>query len=769
MAQSTPPLLQFEPYLTSFDASFWQRLTDLKLDRFKLNDQAVAIRASYLAGRQVSVGSAGTLQALPATLRFSDNAFDVPQPQNPNTPAVRAHLPLGGTWSGQLFNTNTVEEFARVGRPELLRAAAQSIWASIVSGEAWQQPQTLQSLVVVSFADLKKYRYYYRCAIPALPSLGPPRLEMVQPLAQSRHHGLVWAKALRTAVLETFPGPDPYFVVVRAAESDAPPTVYPLAEYPRLVETADPQTTQVGIGFIDTSGLTGHPGWSLRNLLLLLQFFHSRQPPALRSGNGPADCVIIPLIALRNPSHPSPSADSTTATSSTKDDSRDPSLYLEVQLPLLAGMREYRPPAATQGTPDSVEWPSFLGKPVGWEKHPEGKAGPRMVDLAASMDPRHLATTAMDLNLKLMKWRVAPQLDLSVLQNKKCLLFGAGTLGTYVARGLLAWGIRHITFVDNGRVSFSNPVRQSLYEFSDCLDGGSWKAAAAAAHLRRIYPNVISEGHALTIPMPGHPIATSARTRQATELAKLEALVHSHDVLFLLTDSRESRWLPTLWGNLHQKITINAALGFDGYLVMRHGVPTTPGPTTATASTEQLGCYFCNDVVAPTDSLSDRSLDQQCTVTRPGLALMAGALAVELLVTILQHPLGASAPPPQTPGRPEGDGRAVDPPAWMGAPPHQIRGFLTGFQQRLIVGQAYDKCTACSHSVLEAYHEGGVEFLWKVFDNHRPDSVEPSPEYSYLESVTGLDELKRQTEQLLASLELADEAEGGSDDDFLTT
>ena len=45
-----------------------------------------------------------------------------------------------------------------------------------------------------------------------------------------------------------------------------------------------------------------------------------------------------------------------------------------------------------------------------------------------------------------------------------------------MARTLLAWGVRNITFVDATRVAYSNPVRQSLFEFSDCLEGGKAKA-----------------------------------------------------------------------------------------------------------------------------------------------------------------------------------------------------------------------------------------------------------------------------------------------------
>jgi len=38
------------------------------------------------------------------------------------------------------------------------------------------------------------------------------------------------------------------------------------------------------------------------------------------------------------------------------------------------------------------------------------------------------------------------------------------------------------------------------------------------------------------------------------------------------------------------QLAFNAALGFDSYVVMRHGMHGSG-----------LGCYFCNDVVAPRD------------------------------------------------------------------------------------------------------------------------------------------------------------------------
>lgn len=159
--------------------------------------------------------------------------------------------------------------------------------------------------------------------------------------------------------------------------------------------------------------------------------------------------------------------------------------------------------------------------------------------------------------------------------------------------------MRKITFVDNGSVSFSNPVRQPLFNFKDCVGGGAKKAYRASEALKEIYPGIESQGYVLSVPMAGHPITDEATTK--IEFESLRRLINEHDAIFLLTDTRESRWLPTLMGKASGKIVMNAALGFDTFLVMRHGCRNNDQPT------EELGCYFCNDIVGPVN-VSQRTL-----------------------------------------------------------------------------------------------------------------------------------------------------------------
>lgn len=213
------------------------------------------------------------------------------------------------------------------------------------------------------------------------------------------------------------------------------------------------------------------------------------------------------------------------------------------------------------------------------------------------MDCRQ-ADINVDLNLKLMKWRVAPTLDLDAIKSTKCLLLGAGTLGSYVGRLLLGWGVHKITFVDSGTVSFSNPVRQPLFTFSDCIGGQTKKAIQAAEAMRAIYPGVDAQGYELTVPMAAHPFSGAEEESVRKDYELLKRLFEEHDAIFLLMDTRESRWLPTVMGKSMGKIVMNAALGFDTYVVMRHGVKVPP---EVAGAAEELGCYYCNDVVAPGD------------------------------------------------------------------------------------------------------------------------------------------------------------------------
>lgn len=70
------------------------------------------------------------------------------------------------------------------------------------------------------------------------------------------------------------------------------------------------------------------------------------------------------------------------------------------------------------------------------------------------------------------------------------------------------------------------------------------------------------------------------------------------------------------------QVTITAALGFDSFLVMRHGAGPSDSCHDSTSQTnmanlslnatntrQRLGCYFCNDVVAPIDVIFSSSCD----------------------------------------------------------------------------------------------------------------------------------------------------------------
>ena len=310
------------------------------------------------------------------------------------------------------------------------------------------------------------------------------------------------------------------------------------------------------------------------------------------------------------------------------------------------------------------------------------------VDLKSMFNPETIAENAVDLNINLMKWRMCPWLNTDIIRKQKYLLVGAGTLGCHVSRALLGWGARHITFLDNGKVSYSNPVRQSLYTFEDSKNvGNNYKAILGAEMLKKIFPMVDSKGFNITIPLPGRTlIDDKAKEEYFKNLEILENQIKECDVMFLLTDSRESRWYPTVIAKAYNKLVITAAIGFDSYLVMRHG-----------NNENKLGCYFCTDITTPGDTSGNRTLDQQCTISRPGASMICSGLATELAMSCCNSALN------------NGD-KDED-------IPHQLRGNLLNYEMNHYNFKYNTTCVACSDNIIKNYKEHREEFAVNVMND----------------------------------------------------
>ncbi|XP_071960528.1 ubiquitin-like modifier-activating enzyme ATG7 [Antedon mediterranea] len=692
MANMKDCLLQFAPFSSALDTGFWHKLSENKLNLYRLDDKPKEITGYYYNGDP---------SGMPSRLCLEYDAFDKSNGIPPHC------FPSNGT----LFNTNTVDDFKNLDKKILLQDAAQQMWDDIVSGRAISDPRLLSKFLLLTYADLKKYQYYYWFAFPAICQIEGARL-IGQPVLLDQH----WAeskvdsfKSAYDAFSKEHPGIG-FFII---KESDDGFSLSP----PKCWKEYFNNQKKVSIGFCDPCTLESNPGWPLRNYLALISYHWGDSLDELE------------VVCYRD---------------RTREGKRSigHSVVLRIKI-------------------TSMKEQTVCPKCVGWEKNSKQKLAPRMVNLSSSMDPARLAESSVDLNLKLMRWRLMPSLDLDKVAQTRCLLLGAGTLGCNVARNLLGWGVRNITLVDNSRISYSNPVRQSLFDFEDSQAGGKLKAETAAEKLKKIFPGVNAVGHEFSIPMPGHPVGTTdeAVDRVKDAVVQLEQLISSHDVVFLLMDTRESRWLPTVIAASKRKLVINAALGFDTFMVVRHGLkkakeeeqiktteevsdtegakaaaseePKTSNILNSTIYGHQLGCYFCNDVVAPGDSTKDRTLDQQCTVSRPGMSMIAAALAVELLVSILQHPSGGYAPADTSSKDDHMTSQASSP---LGLVPHQIRGFLSRFHNMLPASIAFDKCTACSDTIIHSYETEGFKFLQQAFN-----------EQGYLETVTGLDKLKEDT------------------------
>ncbi|KAF2640185.1 autophagy-related protein 7 [Massarina eburnea CBS 473.64] len=708
---ATTPL-RFAPWQSDVDVQFYAALAHIKINHDKLDDSARKVLGLYEVRPGDHSARSMRIQILPNSLTSDEQ----------ESPATACKEETDGNSTppnfcraeGIIKNCNTIEDFKNLDRPAILERCGQTIWEAIHDGSIYECPSLLSAFTLITFANLKKYKFTYHFGFPAIQS--EPAWKQVGGVSRlNAQETTQLVDAVQTWRYGSDTRQRGFFLAkkVRAGETEGELgytwKIGRLSAYEKgFFDDAD--STDRFVSFADPSTYDENPGWPLRNLLILIRNrWHLDR---------------VQVLCYRD-------------THVRRDNAN--SLILQLQSDPVAEA----PSSQTDGSTRPK-----MPKVTGWERNEAGKLTSRSVDLSEYMDERKLADQAVDLNLKLIKWRIAPSIDLDVIKNCKCLLLGAGTLGSYVSRTLMGWGVRKITFIDNANVSFSNPVRQPLFNFKDCLQGGAKKAERAAAALEEIYPGVDSAGHVMEVPMLGHPITDEAKTK--THFEKLKQLIDEHDAIFLLMDTRESRWLPTVMGKSAGKIVLNAALGFDTYVVMRHGLKVSEEE-----GQEELGCYFCNDVVAPADSLSNATLDQQCTVTRPGVAPLASSLLVELLVSILQHPSKSRAPVdasknPQvitslSSSHPSLPAPFVHP---LGNVPHTIRGYLNSFSNLQVTGQPYDCCSACSEKVIKAYEGDPWAFVKRALN-----------EKGWVEEMSGLAEVQRVADAAAEDLDWDDEGE----------
>ena len=798
MAASPTRNLMFGAPKSSIEIGFWEELYSRKLDSLKLNSTKIPITAELTIG-----GSLDAQSVLINKNSFSEtNAVGTQQPTpTPNTTGSSSSSATNdsdSTLRGNLWNVNTIEEFKDLDkRLSLEEEGVEHVWTrGILREEAITNPAILFHFLLLTFADLKTYKFLYWYAAPAVVSTS----------STSTHRHLssssLYDPTNRLYTLAASSTAAPSVYVTRAIPGQSAP---PVVEKPAsivhalyrgvytLMRGQDDSTRArftysclppVFMFAVDNSGAVSvltleqgwgnrflpnyfvvvmdgsaapgssavspsSAGWGTRNLLALLAATvnsDAAMPLDASPESNSTKCQIVGLggeILIKLLKLPSvaggvevafPLVDSLvdaclaeiTATATSQEEVVSPSAAVGYQSCIFEiefskdnelALR-FREEARRGAEPVPVP---VAYKVIGWETNERGKPGPKQVDMSTYLNPIQLLSQASNLNLKLMKWRLWEKLDIDKISQTKCLLLGAGTLGCAVARVLLGWGVKNITFVDNGRVSYSNPTRQCLYTFEDC-SARKFKATAAAEAIKAVNPSCNCTGVVLTIPMPGHAINAFEKADTQAAHDELSALIRDHDVIYLLTDSREARWLPSvIYASIppteaESKILINVALGFDSYLVMRHGqalssdngreaIATDADGVTAETSSPRLGCYFCNDIIGVSNTLKDRTLDQQCTVTRPGLAYIASAWGVEMMVALLHVDPGTRGQVAVGSGLLSKDssidGEMAASTLGERAIPHQMRGSLVSCTQVLPIVSTlltvYECCVSLFH------------------------------------------------------------------------
>ncbi|KAI5285404.1 Autophagy protein 7, partial [Ascosphaera aggregata] len=137
--------MQYTPFLTDIELPFYTSLASLKIDTDKLNVSARKVLGLY-------------------QIRTNDS------PEASCRMQIHGHALTRDEAEGMIKNVNTLEDYRNEDKNALLQQAARTMWDAINDGTIYSCPSLLVSFVVISFADLKKYKFWYWFGYPAFHS-----------------------------------------------------------------------------------------------------------------------------------------------------------------------------------------------------------------------------------------------------------------------------------------------------------------------------------------------------------------------------------------------------------------------------------------------------------------------------------------------------------------------------------------------------------------------------------------------------------------------
>lgn len=237
--------------------------------------------------------------------------------------------------------------------------------------------RVLNRFVLLAYLDLKKFVFYYWFAFPAL-SYPKARIATHPP---SYLKDILDERQRRSLEESYFSLPDAesksFFFIHQASGGEI--AIRPLSDYAKLKKAEASVDDKLFLGFADPSTRGDHPGWPLRNLLA---FVAKRFP---ETSNWTVVCLRL------------------------RARSSDFSLCLDVTIePSSLSGAAQKEPRESGNQKEEEGKDEEAPKCVGWEKNDKQKLLPRCVDMSSILDPSRLAQNAVNLNLKLMRWRLVP-------------------------------------------------------------------------------------------------------------------------------------------------------------------------------------------------------------------------------------------------------------------------------------------------------------------------------------------------------------------------